>query len=140
MALVADTSALYASIDADEQDHDSVRALIEAEAGLIHVPELVLAELDYLVLTRLGRKAELAFLEDVLAGAYTREPLLQSDLTRAVEVVRQYSQHDIGLTDATVLATAERLNVVRILTLDERHFRTFRFKGRRSLTLLPVDG
>lgn len=120
-------------------DAGAIRAAIEAETGTIYVPELVLAEFDYLLLTRLGREMEVAFLEDVLSGAYVREPLQEGDLRRAVEIINQYEEHAIGLTDATILATAERLDIPRILTLDERHFRTLRFNKRRSLTLLPGD-
>lgn len=137
MALIADTSGLYASIDRDEPDHAAVRAVLEAERGTIYVPELVLAELDYLLLTRFGRDIEVAFLEDVLAGAYTREPLQDRDFQRALEVINQYQDLAIGLTDASILATAERLNLTRILTLDARHFRALRFKNRKALTLLP---
>lgn len=137
MALVADTSGLYASIDQDEPDHQAVRAALEREQGPVYVPDLVLAELDYLLLTRLGRDVEVVFVEDVLAGAYTRVPLHQGDLQRALEIIHRYEDQSLGLTDASILATAERLNLPRILTLDERHFRMLRFKDRRSLTLVP---
>ncbi|MFL5319080.1 MAG: type II toxin-antitoxin system VapC family toxin [Myxococcaceae bacterium] len=137
MALVADTSGLYASIDRDEPDHAAVRRVLESERGPVHVPELVLAELDYLILTRLTREVELTFLDDLLSGAYQREALSDADLRRSMQVIERYADHKLGLTDASVLATAERLNVPRILTLDERHFRTLRFRDRRALTLLP---
>jgi predicted nucleic acid-binding protein len=50
-----------------------------------------------------------------------------------------YREHDIGLVDATILATAERLDAPRILTLDHRHFRTLKLRNRRSVTIVPAD-
>ena len=42
---------------------------------------------------------------------------------------------EIGLVDSAVIATAERLQIRRVLTVDERDFRAVRAKGG-ALTLL----
>jgi hypothetical protein len=137
--LIADTSGLLASIDRNDRHHEAVRSALLAERDVVIIPELVLAELDYLVLKHLGREAEEAVLDDVIEGIYAREPCLDEDLSRARELIRTYREHDIGLVDATILATAERLDVPRILTLDHRHFRTMKLKNRRAVTIVPAD-
>jgi len=137
--LIADTSGLLASIDRNDRHHETVRSVLLAEREAVIVPELVLAELDYLVLKHLGREAEEALLDDVIEGAYAREPCLDEDLLRARELIRAYREHDIGLVDATILATAERLGAPRILTLDHRHFRTLKLKNRKPVTIVPAD-
>lgn len=137
--LIADTSGLLASIDRNDRHHEAVRNALLAEQDALIIPELVLAELDYLVLKYLGRAAEEAVFEDILEGTYLREPCLDDDLFRARELIRMYREHDIGLVDATILATAERLNVPRILTLDHRHFRTLKFRNRKPVTIVPAD-
>ena len=38
-------------------------------------------------------------------------------------LIRQYRDLGLGLADASVVATAERLGRPRLLTVDERHFR-----------------
>ena len=98
--------------------------------------DLVLAETDFLVLRRLGPAAERAFLDQILAGALTREPVVAADLVRAREVLAQFADQDFGLTDATLMTLAERLRIP-VLTLDRRHFDTFRTKQGERLTLLP---
>jgi predicted nucleic acid-binding protein len=45
---------------------------------------------------------------------------------------------DIGLADAAVVATAERLKIPRILAVDERGFRDIRPR-RGHFMLLPAD-
>jgi predicted nucleic acid-binding protein len=139
MALIADTSGLLAAMDADDPANERVRRIIESEPGSIYVPDLVLAEVDYLVLQRLGRKAEEVFLADVAEGAWSREPLTDADLAQARKLIEKYREHDIGLTDATIVAAAGRLGINRILTLDLRHFRLFRTQKGRPFRLLPAD-
>jgi len=68
-----------------------------------------------------------------------REPCLDQDLSRARDLIRMYREHDIGLVDATILATAERLEVSRILTLDHRHFRTMKLRNRKPVIIVPAD-
>jgi hypothetical protein len=137
--LIADTSGLLASIDRNDRHHEAVRSALLAEPEAVIIPELVLAELDYLVLKHLGREAEEALLDDIVEGTYTREPCLDEDLSRARELIRMYREHDIGLVDATILATAERLGAWRILTLDHRHFRTLKLRNRRLMVIVPAD-
>lgn len=113
--------------------------MVEREPSPLIVPDMVLPEVDYLLGSRVGRVAEEAFLRDVSEGALLRQPMTSGDLARAIDILGVYADHDIGLVDASIVAVAERLNIDRVLTLDLRHFRTFRLSGRRSFTLLPAD-
>lgn len=140
MALLADTSGLVALVNRADRSHDAVRAAVEDEREPLIVPDLVIAEVDHLLLRMVGRRAEELFLEDVVSGALHREPLTHADLARATELIATYGDHDIGIVDASLMATAERRKIDRVLTLDLRHFRTFRLEGRRSFTIVPADG
>jgi len=55
MTLIADTSGLLAAINRRDAAHESVRRAIESET-LIVVPELVIAEVDYMLLSHLGMR------------------------------------------------------------------------------------
>ncbi|MBI2193158.1 MAG: hypothetical protein HYU36_14355 [Planctomycetes bacterium] len=61
------------------------------------------------------------------------------DLIRCRELVRRYRDLDLGLADAAVVAVAERLQIRRVLTLDEHEFRTMLPKDGRPFILLPSD-
>ena len=78
------------------------------------------------------------FLDGIAGGAYTLEPLTAQDLERCRELIAGYRDLDLGLADTAVMATAERLGVPRILTLDERDFRAVR-PLRGPFVLLPSD-
>jgi predicted nucleic acid-binding protein len=135
--LVADTSGILAALNANDGAHERVRETLEREVGRIVVPELVLAEVDYLTLKHLGQAAAESFIEDVLAGGWSREPVLDADLRRALEVIRRHADQQVGLVDASIVATAERLRVTRILTLDRRHFSVFRLWNKKAPSILP---
>jgi uncharacterized protein len=52
-------------------------------------------------------------------------------------LIQRYGDLPLGLADASVIATAERLR--RILTLDRRHFRIVKPAAFDYFTLLPAD-
>jgi predicted nucleic acid-binding protein len=63
--------------------------------------------------------------------------LLAEDMQRMAALVRQYADLGLGGTDAAVIATAERLGVTRVATVDRRHFTVVRPAHAESFTLLP---
>ena len=61
-----------------------------------------------------------------------------ADLGRMAELVGQYADLGLGGIDASVVAIAERLGVVKIATLDRRHFSVVRPAHVDAFTLLPA--
>jgi predicted nucleic acid-binding protein len=137
VALVLDTSALLAALDAADPDHGPCAKLIsDAKEDLI-VPALVLAELDYWCHERLTPNVWLAFLEDVLSGAYGVESPTHADLARCHALQRTYADLEVGVVDASVLALVERLGEPKLATLDHRHFGVMWPRHVEALALLP---
>jgi predicted nucleic acid-binding protein len=139
VALIADSSGIYALYDRRDKHHRAVRATVEQERGPILIPVAILSEVDYLLRSRLGVDAELRFLEGIAHGAFTLEEFTGEDVVRCKQLLDQYRDLDLGLADAAIVATAERLGVLRILTLDVRDFRTVKTVKQESLVLLPAD-
>jgi predicted nucleic acid-binding protein len=110
---------------------------VEATESLV-VPGLVLAELDYWCHQRLRPAVWLAFLEDVLAGAYLTEHATEGDLRRCRELQERYGDLGLGVVDASVLALVERLGEDKLATLDRRHFGVVRAAHVEALRLLPA--
>jgi predicted nucleic acid-binding protein len=99
---------------------------------------LVLAETDYLVSKRLGRRAERAFLADVTDKVYRLVSFDDEDMESAAELVNTYADMNIGITDASVAVIAGRYHSVDLLSIDE-HFRAIRPLWGQAFRLLPVD-
>src|SRR6266853_718318 len=139
MALIADSGGIYGLYDASEKRHKAIRKAFEAEPGLVIIPMPVLSEIDYLLRKKLGLRAELDFIDDIRSGAFTLEPCVPEDLTRCAALIQAYRDLDLGLADASVIACAERLGTLRVLTVDERHFRIVRTSRGKPLVLIPAD-
>jgi len=131
--IVADTGAIVALIDKSDRHH---RALVERyreDAGRWVLPWAILPEVDYLVASYLGPRAEEAFLSDLADGAFQVEWGRDADLARAHALARQYRALELGLVDGIVIAVAERLRAEAIVTLDLRHFGAVSIKGNPAL-------
>ncbi|GAA2334376.1 type II toxin-antitoxin system VapC family toxin [Streptomyces violaceusniger] len=131
MKLIVDAGPVFAYLSADDPDHARCAALLESFEGELVIPQLVLAEVSYFINTRVKRavgakkaaEAELALIEDITAGAFRVEPVEDQDWPRIAELVGRYHDFLLGITDASVMTAAERLDTPKIATLDSRHFR-----------------
>jgi hypothetical protein len=77
------------------------------------------------------------FLGDIAAGSFALEPVQPDDLLRMAELVAQYHDLPLGTVDTSVIATAERLRVTEIATVDRRHFTVVRPAHTEAFHLLP---
>ncbi len=137
--ILLDTSGLLAAIDGKQRHHDAAaRSLRAARAPLLLSP-FVLAELDYLLATRVGLDAELALLGEVARGAYQLTTFSVDDVAAASKIIERYRSLELGLADASIVVLAERHGVGDILTLDERHFRAISPATGEAFRLLPLD-
>jgi len=131
--IVADTGAMIALMDSDDQHHGTLRAVFEAGPALWVLPWAILPEVDYLASSRLGADAARAFRADLAEGLFNVEWNTGSDLQRAVDLDERYAGLSLGLVDAVVMAMAERLDARAIATLDLRDFAPVELVGRPEL-------
>ena len=131
--IVADTGAVIALVDADDRHHESVRQLFEQNPDEWVLPWAILPEVDYLLATRVGERAQSAFLDDLAAGAFAVEWGDQADVQRANSLRDQYADLKMGLVDGVVIGVAERLEATAIATFDLRHFGVVVIQGRPLL-------
>lgn len=137
--IILDTSGLLAAIDAGERQHARARRALERAAPPWVLSPFVLAELDYILATRVSEQAERALLGEVGRGVYRLETFDPEEIAAAERLIGRYADLAIGLADASLVVLANRYGVRDILTLDERHFRVLRGRGGRPFRLLPAD-
>ena len=138
--IVLDTSGLLAALDRDQRHHESASRVLKADPGQFLLSPFILAELDSLLLTRVGARAERALLDEVAGGAYDLVPFDAGDLAEAAALIGRYEALRIGLADASVAVVAAMAQTTRLLTLDERHFRAMQPLWGETFNLLPADG
>jgi len=130
--ITLDTSAMFALLDRRDPDHDRALEVLRADRGPYLVPAGILAELAYLVESRLGAPAMDAVLADLESGAYSLD-CGEDDLPRIRALASRYETLPLGYADSAVIACAER-NGGRVLTLD-RDFGIVAAEG--TIEILP---
>lgn len=135
--IVVDTSGVFSALDRSQPHHAAARDVLEGEGPFVLSP-FVLAELDYLLATRISTNAGIALLRDVEAGAYELATFGPEDVGRAAEVVEQYADLELGVADASIVVLADRYETDRILTLDHRHFRALATLRGEAFEILPA--
>ena len=137
--IVLDAGGLYAALDANEALHGrAVAALVAATPPRVLSP-FVLAELDYLIASRVGHQAQMSLIDEVARGAYQLELFSSEDVGHARRIMERYADLHIGLADASVVVLANRHRTLELLCTDERHFRVLRGTGGKPFRLLPFD-
>jgi predicted nucleic acid-binding protein len=132
--ITLDSSGLFALLDHRNAEHAIAMNTLESERGPHIVPVPILAEIAYMVETRLHTRVLDAFLGDLDSGAFVLD-CCTDDVPDVQRLVRRYADLPLGFADACVIACAER-NGGRVLSLDKRDFGVVAREGR--ITLLPA--
>jgi len=135
--IVADTGAVLALLDRDDRHHEDVLRLYEERPDDWLLPWAILPEVDYLVGSALGARAQDAFMADLVEGTFAVEYGKLADVARAQAIGRKYRALRLGLVDTVVMAVAERVRASAIATLDLKHFGAVDILG--APRLLPRD-
>lgn len=136
--ILVDTSGLLAALDSAQRAHAEAAACLAAAAPPLLLSPFVLAELDYLLATRVGMVARTSLLSEIERGAYQLEPFSAADVRAAHTIIRRHADLEISLADASIVVLAGHHKARDVLTLDKRHFRVLSANGR-PFRLLPAD-
>lgn len=133
--ILVDAGPFVALVDADDQHHSRCVAALQGLREPLATVWPPLVEAMYL-LSDLPR-AQDALWEFLQRSAVLLLPLGSDDVPRIRELMRKYSDRSIDLADAALLHVAERENIRKIFTIDQRDFSVYRLHSRTRLTLLP---
>lgn len=136
--IVLDTSFLYALLDRRDGRHPEAVSWFPAVDDELATSPLVVAEVDYLV-GRAGAMGSAAWRREVASGSFLID-WWAGIVDTMVEVADRYADLGLSLTDASLVAVAERFETTQVATFDERRFRVMRpLTGEPAFTLLPAD-
>jgi predicted nucleic acid-binding protein len=137
--ILVDTSAALQLASSTGSRHEDVLRVVERLDGPFLLSPFILAELDYMLIERHGQEKQLAFLSQVVEGAYELAEFGRADVEAAQGVMRKYEDLRVGLADASIVVLAERHSTADLLSFDRRHFRVMSGPGGRPFRLLPDD-
>lgn len=139
MAVLLDASAILAAADTADLNHGAARAWFERVDEPLLVGALTLAEADHVLQRELGLPASLALLASISSGAVRVVAPTEADIARAAALLEAAAEHRPRLSDALLVAAAERLGVRRVATFDRRPLAVLAPSGPRGGRLLDLE-
>jgi uncharacterized protein len=135
--VLIDSSFLYVLYNGSEPDYQKVINFLKRESITPIIPDIILPEVTFLFNRFGGEPAVIAFLTSLERRQPHLEPLTQSDLRRAREIMESYPKARLDFVDCGIMAISERLAITRVCTFDRRDFSIFRPRHCDYLELLP---
>ena len=139
--ILVDTGPLVAAVNRRDSRHQDCRVLLEQRAGELLLSPYVIAEVCWMVSSRIGAEAEVNVIDAVAAGELQQVDLTTEDLQRTGELLHRYRDlhggQGLSAADASTIALAERLSLHEIATLDVTDFAVVRPNHVDHFTLLP---
>lgn len=134
--LLVDTGIFVSAADRDEPQHDDCATLLRTRTDLT-VTAPVIPEAAWLIEHRLGPAAEARFLTAVTSGRFEIIDPIDVDYRRSIELIDLYHDLGLGFVDASIIAIAERLEIVELATLNRRDFAVVRPAHCDAFELVP---
>jgi uncharacterized protein len=129
--IIADTGFWLALANQRDHYHQPARqALAELSEGLITTWP-VLTETCHLLASRLRPEAAIRFVRSARDGAFEIFAVEAAHFARIEVLMHKYRDLPMDLADASLVLLAEKLGSGRILSTDQRDFRTYRWKNRK---------
>ncbi len=131
--MLTDTSFIVATISENDKDHGRCMKC----ASTLHEPLTTtlpcITEAMHLLHTP---RAQESLMRQVKIGVVQILALTETDLLRAFELMRKYSDSPMDFADASLVVAVESLKVKTILTLDS-HFYAYQIDGKFHFAALP---
>lgn len=139
--IVLDTGVLVAAVNRRDRLHASCAAFLDKTVEPLVVPAMVVTEVCYL-LARPGHGSPAlaaTFLSALASEALDVVAPTSTDFGRMAELVHRYASLPLDAVDAAVVATAERLGVTKVATIDRKDFQVVVPAHCPAFELLPAD-
>jgi uncharacterized protein len=137
MAAILDASVVLAAADGADLNHAAAVAWFQRIDEPLVLGALTLTEIDHVLQRELGMEASLAVVASIVSGAIRLVAPTEDDLRRAAELLTESAEHRPRLSEAVLVATAERLGIRRVATFDRRPIAVFRPRHIRAFDLEP---
>jgi len=137
MAAILDASVVLAAADAADLNHAAAVAWFRRIDEPLVLGALTLTEIDHVLQRELSLAASLAVVASIVSGAIRLVAPGEADLERAAVLMTEAAEHRPRLSEAVLVATAERLGIRRVATFDRRPIAVFKPRHVRAFDLEP---
>jgi uncharacterized protein len=137
--IIADNGFWLALADRQDDFHISAKFALQQFNEPLITTWCVITETCYLLLTRKGVAAQIAFINSLNNGAFQVFNLEPHHSLRIAELMAKYQDLPMDLADASLVILAEHLGHGQIFSVDRRDFNTYRWKNTQPFENLLVD-
>ncbi len=127
--IIVDTGFWLAIADQRDSNHEEAKRTLKKVNEPLITTWCVVTETCYLLLTRKGVHAQVAFVTSLSNGAFEVFNLECPHIQRMVQLMQQYADLPMDLADASLVVLAEHLGDGRILSVDRRDFNIYRWQN-----------
>jgi uncharacterized protein len=134
-AWLLDAGPLVAALNRRDPDHERCAVALAGFTGsLLTTGAIVTEAMHFLSVVADGPSTLAGFLDE--AQVDIRDCFAPSQLVDAAVLMKKYADIPMDFGDATLVLLADEAGIEDILTLEERGFRTFRFRRTRRFRLV----
>lgn len=134
-----DAGPLVAAFNRRDPHHRRCASALASFSGSLLTTGAVVTEaMHFLGALPDGAETLAGFVAD--AEVEVRDCFRPEHLRSAARLIRKYADTPMDFADATLVLLAEETGLGAVLTLDERGFRTYRFRGARRFELVLDRG
>lgn len=133
--MLIDSGPLYAAFDTADSQHAKAYEFFRTCRGSYASTWPVITEVAYLL--RNQPLVRIRFLDWIRQGAVLMVELTPDDLARVIEVMQKYADLPADFADATLVALADRLGVLEVVSFDS-DFDIYRRADGAAFIRLPA--
>jgi predicted nucleic acid-binding protein len=137
--VIADTGFWLALANRADEHHERAKKRMSELREPLVTTWPVMTETCYLLLTRLGSDSQHRFVKSYEGGAFDVFELTREHAPRLSLFIKKYADLPMDLADASLVVLAEYMGHGRILSTDQRDFKTYRWKERKPFTNLLFE-
>lgn len=134
--VLIDAGPLIAIFNRNDQHHRVCVDIVQSLDSTFYTTLPVVTEAMHVAGARLGWVAQNALWKLVLRGDLLLEHPTLHDLSRMQTLMTQYRDQPMDFADASLVALAERLSLVKVFTVDRRDFSVYRLEGKKAFTVI----
>lgn len=127
--IIVDTGFWLALADDKDTYHKSANQAFQKYDEPLITTWPVMTETCYLLCDRKGVQAEVKFIHNYNQKLFTVFDLEPQHGTRIEQLMQQYADLPMDLSDASLVVLAEYLGHGRVFSVDRRDFNTYRWKN-----------
>jgi predicted nucleic acid-binding protein len=139
MRLILDAGPMIAQVQPKHPHRVASRRVLDYEREPSILSPFIATEVDFFLQELRGPKGNVGFLRDLASARFEVPTFEPSDFKVIAALNQQYADLGAGLADLSIVVLAQRYRTTRILTLDQRHFRTLKPLQGGTFVLLPFD-